>query len=621
MSITKSELEKLLNEQTESLLASDLIVVKTIKHTMNRLYNKVDGLKQVLDNMLAITIEKNEFDKNSLFSLKETLDEQNRNREKEKEKIRNNNDDDEKKSDVTPVKNSNDSLWSDLSKGLAIGASTVAAGVTAIGAFIKKGGEKLFKGVLKGGAIGILLNVVGKTAVDLLTDFMEDKDLANEIKEKSGPAIDNASTGATIGASIGMFFGPAGIVIGTILGGIAGFAYTFKDEIADKFVDLYKQAVQLIKDSGLFDIMDDIKDGWNFVTQKFSEFKKDIESLFGYKPKPKMVPTGPMIAPETMDYKAPSIKDYTDSKSAKNVLDDVNRRIAELEKKEFDLQTSIELFKLKQQREELQQDAAPEIKQVPKETGPGIIPETMEAKPVSLQLTPQQEVTKALVKVGITDPLAIQQVLGQVEAESNFSPIDENLNYSPERLYKVFPSKFDDLEDAKKTVSLGKEAIGNKVYGGRMGNAADEGYKYRGRGFIQLTGKENYEKIGKMIGEDLVSDPDLLLDPSISAKAAAAYFKTKQNKFDLTTAIGATKAVAPAGNLNEKAIKREELGKKYDVAELLPKETKKEAMTTVDARQYNTNNTTSSGKNNGNQSLVVAAESKPVRIGQAISLV
>jgi putative chitinase len=130
-----------------------------------------------------------------------------------------------------------------------------------------------------------------------------------------------------------------------------------------------------------------------------------------------------------------------------------------------------------------------------------------------------------LMDEGIEDPIDQAGVLAQVKAESNFTPRSENLNYSAERLLAVFPRYFRNIEDAEAVVNQGPQAIGNRIYGGRMGNAADEGYTYRGRGYIQLTGKDNYERYGALIGEDLVADPDKANDPDVARKLAIAYLK------------------------------------------------------------------------------------------------
>ena len=135
-----------------------------------------------------------------------------------------------------------------------------------------------------------------------------------------------------------------------------------------------------------------------------------------------------------------------------------------------------------------------------------------------------------LAKHGITSQRAIANVMGNIESESNFRPQSENMNYSPERLMEVFPRYFRDINDARSVVAQGQEAIGNRVYGrSNLGNAPNEGFKYRGRGLIQLTGKYNYKKYGDMIGVDLVGDPDLANDPEIAARIAAVYIADRSS--------------------------------------------------------------------------------------------
>jgi putative chitinase len=124
-------------------------------------------------------------------------------------------------------------------------------------------------------------------------------------------------------------------------------------------------------------------------------------------------------------------------------------------------------------------------------------------------------------KNGITNPYSVAAILSIVSKESSFIPQSENLNYSAQRLQKVF-----NLSSTKANQIAGKpEAIGNAVYGGRYGNAANEGYKYRGRGYNQLTFKGNYDTYGKLIGENLVENPDKVNDPKVAAKVLIAFNK------------------------------------------------------------------------------------------------
>jgi putative chitinase len=182
----------------------------------------------------------------------------------------------------------------------------------------------------------------------------------------------------------------------------------------------------------------------------------------------------------------------------------------------------------------------------------------------SPDLVKDTDLLDRLTKGGITDKKAQANVLAQIKAESGGVAKSENLNYSPERLLKMFPKHVKDLEDAKSLVSQGPEAIGNRVYGNRMGNAADEGYRYRGRGIIQITGKNNYKKYGDLIGQDLVSNPDLANDPEIAKQIAVAYFQQKQKeKFNLSDISSIGKAVGYAGGEAETA-KRAQLAQMYE---------------------------------------------------------
>lgn len=103
------------------------------------------------------------------------------------------------------------------------------------------------------------------------------------------------------------------------------------------------------------------------------------------------------------------------------------------------------------------------------------------------------------------------------EVGPGLEPRAEDLSYSARRMTEVWPSRFKTAEAAKPFAS-NPEALGNKVYGGRLGNATNEGYRYRGRGLSQITGKDNYAKFGKLMSLDLVSNPDLALQPKIAAR-------------------------------------------------------------------------------------------------------
>jgi putative chitinase len=140
---------------------------------------------------------------------------------------------------------------------------------------------------------------------------------------------------------------------------------------------------------------------------------------------------------------------------------------------------------------------------------------------------------KALfTKYGVTTPLRIAHFMAQIEHESNLQPIEENLNYSWERLLKVFPKYFN--EKNVRGYNRFPKAIANVVYANRMGNGdynSGDGYKYRGRGFIQLTGKSNYVALSKDTGIDFVNNPDLLLS-EVDAMVCALWFWNKNGLND-----------------------------------------------------------------------------------------
>jgi putative chitinase len=132
----------------------------------------------------------------------------------------------------------------------------------------------------------------------------------------------------------------------------------------------------------------------------------------------------------------------------------------------------------------------------------------------------------ALEALEFTQDLEAAHFIGQLAHESGLVPLSENLSYSAKRLTQVFPSRFKTLASTH-GIARNPEAMANSVYGGRMGNTQKgDGWKFRGRGFIQLTGRNNYTAAKKAIGIDIIKDPDLLLDPAVSAKVAHWFFST-----------------------------------------------------------------------------------------------
>jgi putative chitinase len=135
----------------------------------------------------------------------------------------------------------------------------------------------------------------------------------------------------------------------------------------------------------------------------------------------------------------------------------------------------------------------------------------------------------------ISTPVRQASFIGQCGHEcANFKVLEENLNYRAETLMKLWKSRFPTIEVANEYARNPKK-IANKVYASRMGNrdeASGDGYRFRGRGCIQLTGHANYFHAGQACGEDFVMQPDLVATPKYAAMTAGWFWNThKINQF------------------------------------------------------------------------------------------
>ena len=150
------------------------------------------------------------------------------------------------------------------------------------------------------------------------------------------------------------------------------------------------------------------------------------------------------------------------------------------------------------------------------------------------------EIPSVMDKFGIKTELRLAHFLAQCAHESgNFTVLKENLNYSAEGLTKVFPKYFPTIESTN-GYAKNPEKIANKVYGGRMGNgneSSGDGYKYSGRGAIQLTGKQNYTLFDDFVPEAIIETPSLVATkyPLLSA----AWFWSR-NGLNAIADLGAT---------------------------------------------------------------------------------
>jgi putative chitinase len=146
-----------------------------------------------------------------------------------------------------------------------------------------------------------------------------------------------------------------------------------------------------------------------------------------------------------------------------------------------------------------------------------------------------QAMLDAMDAAEINTPLRQRHFLAQVGHESgDLSALEENLNYSAEALYRVWPTRFGGGLAAH--YAHDPERIANRAYGGRMGNGAEtsgDGWRFRGRGLIQLTGRENYEEFAVAMSYNVVATPDIILSAEAPGPrlccATATWFWTVRN--------------------------------------------------------------------------------------------
>jgi putative chitinase len=132
-----------------------------------------------------------------------------------------------------------------------------------------------------------------------------------------------------------------------------------------------------------------------------------------------------------------------------------------------------------------------------------------------------------LAKAGITSPRCVAAFLGQCAVESaGFLTMEEDLSYSAGRLCEVWPSRFPTLQDAE-PCAMQPEALANRVYADRLGNgdpASGDGWKFRGRGLIQITGRTSYEHFAQAMGMTLDEAVEYAATPAGAADSAAWYW-------------------------------------------------------------------------------------------------
>ena len=135
-----------------------------------------------------------------------------------------------------------------------------------------------------------------------------------------------------------------------------------------------------------------------------------------------------------------------------------------------------------------------------------------------------------LPAAAIDTEMRLAHFVSQTATETGgFKALEENLSYSAKRMMAVFPKRFPTLLSTAGLVN-NPRPFALKVYGGRLGNAAPpsgDGFTFRGRGLIQLTGRDNYKARAKETGLPLVDHPEIASDPKTSVQVAALYWKSR----------------------------------------------------------------------------------------------
>lgn len=161
---------------------------------------------------------------------------------------------------------------------------------------------------------------------------------------------------------------------------------------------------------------------------------------------------------------------------------------------------------------------------------------------------------------GLTNPLRVAHLMSQLHVESGgFVRLEESFAYKPERLDAMFSAVRGEA-DAKALLARGPQAVANRVYANRLGNgdeASGDGWRHRGRGLCQLTGRANYAAACAWSGRDLLANPDQAADPVVACKIALAYWRHKAlndeaDRDDLEAVTRAVNGPALAGILDRR---------------------------------------------------------------------
>jgi predicted chitinase len=409
-------------------------------------------------------------------------------------------------------------------------------------------------------------------AGDVAASEMGDGDRATKDKSTGkaiggiGGALAGGMAGGIVGAQLGAFAGPIGMAIGGVIGTVAGA--WFGDDAGKIIGEKFGEVVTLFREGKLFDaITAPFKDLGKSITDSISNWWKNTKEDAD-----RARDGRPSLAQEAATKKA----EAEQAAVRENKLPDTGAGAGRGKVNPTTVDTLIPIAADAAVRlpDDLSKPARNTARPFRGGKGGGApvveTPALPEAVPVSVGTmygNVQRGVglvkerlfqAKKAVSEYTSDPKQQAMIMANFDHESDgFKADSEGLSYSIGRLKKMSAGgqvrALKGLSDEQLSgLANNPEKLGNTMYGGRMGNDQEgDGYKFRGRGAIQLTGKDNYKRIGDAIGVDLVSNPDLLSDPAISAKASIEYLK--QNKAS-NLALEAGDSVAFRKSINGSSI-------------------------------------------------------------------
>lgn len=450
------------------------------------------------------------------------------------------------------------------------GAGGVGAGAAGGAGGAAKAGGGFFKGALKKIPLLGALLAVGGAAADIYGSENDDKLSRREKDKNAGKAVGGAGgtiAGMAAGAAAGAFAGPIGMAIGGMVGAflgdqagqiigdtVGGWVNDLRNaDIAGAITGAWDSVTSMVKSgwdsvvSGFTTVSETIGKGWDAIKGGFDNLVSGIgaiwDSFSGFL-KEKFGIDIPGILKPVVDAGKKVVGVVVDTAAAaKQKAVEVGTKAVEKGKevaqatKEKAVEVGAKAAERVQQGAEYVANNTTVGKGI-KATGEAVRYGTDVAvdvaKSAKSRITGKASENKAalvsqMAASGITDPKEQAMFMAQMDHESGgFTKMEERFNYrSADRLMAVSGSARKLGKPAvEAAMAQGPEAVAEAMYGGRMGNKnPGDAYAFRGRGHVQLTGRDNYTAAGKALGLDLANNPDLAAEPENAAKIAAWYWK------------------------------------------------------------------------------------------------